>query len=1419
MKSPFKFLDSYNKEDRDIFFGRDQEITDLYRRVFENRMLLVYGVSGTGKSSLINCGLASRFDDSDWLPVYVRRGTNIIDSLTDAFNKQAISGLKKNLSVSEKLQSIYLDHFKPVYLIFDQFEELFIFGSAEEKSGFVRLIKEVVKSSTQCRILFIIREEFLAGITEFEYDLPEIFSNRFRVEKMKRANAISAIEGPCKVHKIETEEGFSEELIDKLCPAGNEIELTFLQIYLDKIFRIAVTEKTEEGKPEFSKELLDKAGNVSDLLGQFLEEQIKEMDDPNAGMSILKSFVSVRGTKRPMTESEILDSIGVFGIKMAEPDILKYLTKFVDLRILRERDETGHFELRHDSLGSKIYEKFSAIEKDIIEVRQFIENAFSVYEKRGKLISADDLKYIAPYEDKLYLNKSFEVFIDKSKNEITRTRRRIRTFAAISTVALIIVLSGFTFWALKERKNAVQKEGIANEEKLKANAARDNAIESDRKANASAKEAIEAMDKAKGSELRIKQEKELAVVKERKTRANNINYLSKEIVTQDPTIALGLAKYAMTLDSDNKAIPDNLMRIYSDNAFYKIFFRSDMGSICQISPDWTKIISANGRTARLTDLTGNNSQLFIGHLISGFPDNRKVHLVSRTGQDDITSVVFSPDGNSVLTGSLDKTAILWDLSGNILQIFKDHTDCIRSVAFSPDGKKILTGSQDFTARLWDLSGKTLQVFRGHKSDLNSVAFSPDGQTILTGSADSTARLWDLSGKPLQIFKGHTGSVSKVAFSPDGKTILTGSYDQTARLWDLSGKTLQILSGHTDYISSLVFSPGGKSILTGSADKTARLWDLQGNPLQIFSGHTDLVNSVAFSPDGNKIVTFSTDGTSRIWNITQIGYKILAGHKDYVKIATFSPDGKTVLTLSPGETARLWDLNGDCLQILRIISSSVTFSPDGKTLLTGFLVAQLMDLQGNFQQTFQGHNKQIFSVVFSPDGQNILTGSLDKTARLWDLHGKTLMTFNGHTETIRSVAFSPDSKTILTGSDDKTARLWDLYGKILQIFSGHNDYVNSVTFSPDGKTILTGSSDKTARLWDLHGNCRQVFSGHIEKVSSVAFSPDGKSILTGSFDKTARLWDLHGNTIQIFSSFKSSIYSVTFSPDGKTILTGSGDNTARLISIKTPLASFFEKNMCEELNVEQKLKYGIIQIHQLDKEKDSRKLIEGLKFCLSEIKEQKDIKTEYLNNAEILYNNLWNSIGNTEDRKSFISLGIDLFRLLPREYILDRIKKTNQFLLSSFTKEKLKDAFDFYSEECTYIDSVKTAMKLSESFIQISDKLLSIDTVARYSVSIDLASLSWQLLQNRKFKTSLDALTIAIKADSMNAYIYTTLPLALVLNNRFDEASRIYLKYYKGYMFDNFYRSNKLIYLDDIADLEKRGIAHPDFSKVKDLLKK
>jgi hypothetical protein len=82
-------------------------------------------------------------------------------------------------------------------------------------------------------------------------------------------------------------------------------------------------------------------------------------------------------------------------------------------------------------------------------------------------------------------------------------------------------------------------------------------------------------------------------------------------------------------------------------------------------------------------------------------------------------------------------------SGKQIRALEGHTDEIRSVAFSPDGRSVITGSSDKTARLWDVaSGKQIRAFEGHTSAIFSVAFSPGGRFVITGSWDTTTRLWD-----------------------------------------------------------------------------------------------------------------------------------------------------------------------------------------------------------------------------------------------------------------------------------------------------------------------------------------------------------------------------------------------------------------------------------------------------------------------------------------------------------------------------------------------------------------------------------------------------------------------------------------------------------------------------------------------------
>jgi WD40 repeat protein len=1419
IKSPFKFLDSYTIEDRNIFFGRDHEIAELYRRVFESKILLVYGVSGTGKSSLINCGLASRFDDSDWLPLYIRRGSNIIDSLNDAINKQAMTPLKKSQSVTDKLQSVYLDHFKPVYLLFDQFEEIFIFGNQEERSGFIKLIKDISDSNIQSRIIFILREEFLAGMTDFRSELTDIFNNCFRVEKMKSTNAISAVDGPCRVNNIEAEDGFAQELIDKLCPSGIEIELTYLQIYLDRIFRIAEAGKNADEKLKFSKGLLTKAGSVSDLLGQFLEEQIREFDNPDTGTAILKSFVSVQGTRRQMNESGINEAVKAFGKEISESDLIKYLTKFVDLRILRERDETGHFELRHDALAAKIYEKFTAIEKDIIEVRQFIENSCHNWQKRAVLLSSDDLNYIAPYESKLFLSKEQSGLIEKSKNELIRVKRRRRIITIAASITLLVVFAGFTIWALSERNKAFAQSHHSKLLMLIAKA--------------------------------------------------------KEANFSNPTKAIRYAQLAWKYDSTNVLSTQTLSDIFNSTdsgMFYTVSMshREYMNSAV-FSPDGKSILTASSdRTAKLWDLSGKCLATLSGHSSSVIsatfsPDGKYILTASdRTAKlwdlsgkcvttfsghsGEVNSAVFSSDGKSILTGSYDNTAKLWDLSGKCLATMLGHSDFVSSAVFSPDGKYILTGSEDKTAKIWDLSGKCLATLSGHSSEVYSAIFSPDGESILTASMDLTAKLWDLSGKCLTTLLGHSGDVNSAVFSPDGRLILTASNDNTAKLWDLSGKCLATLSGHSDYIYRAVFSSNGKSILTASEDKKAKLWDLSGKCVTTFSGHSlgvlsavfspdsksiltayedktakiwDLygkcpvtfsghsgnINSAIFSPDGKSILTASRDKTAKLWDLSGNCLVTFFGHSGYIRSALFSPDGKSILTASDDHTAKLWDLSGKCLATFSGYSGyvlSAVFSPDGNSILLPVSLdrtTKLWNLSGKSLVTFSGHSSFVWSAVFSPDGKSVLTASWDRTAKLWDLLGKCLVTLSGHLNYVKSAVFSPNGKSILTGSFDKTAKLWDLSGKCLITLSGHSDFVHSAVFSPDGKYILTASDDETAKLWDLSGKCLVTFSGHSSYLYSAVFSSDGKSILTISGDKTAKLWDLSGNCLVTLSSRTGSINSAVFSPDGKYILIA-GDNIAKLWLMPSSISEWLRTAKIGLLSPADKAEIDDLDDFRLNQQSDNVSFITDYANWYLSTHDTARALSLYKRALELNPMSIDKKIiGDIYRKQHKKAEYLELYKGNPGAIIKDDLS----VLRDTSSAKNYTGKYNFNSEKA----------KLYEQLLKLDSSLENkINTAWNYN------DVGWYGLLSGKYNEALNAILRGIELDPLNETLYTNLPLCYIFTSQYDIAKSIYLEFKnKPWTSDNRAKTFKEVFLSDITTLEKAGITHPDFERIKELLKK
>ena len=242
---------------------------------------------------------------------------------------------------------------------------------------------------------------------------------------------------------------------------------------------------------------------------------------------------------------------------------------------------------------------------------------------------------------------------------------------------------------------------------------------------------------------------------------------------------------------------------------------------------------------------------------------------TRLGKGGISEIAYSPDGTRLAVASSIGIWIYDAQTGEALDLLTGHTWDVTSVAFSPDGQTLASGSYDATIRLWDANtGRNIHTLTGHTDWVRSVAFAPDGQTLASGS-DDTIRLWDAhTGRNIRTLTGHTANVSSVAFSPDANTIASGSSDDTIRLWDANtGRHLRTLTGHTNWVESIAFSPDANTIASGSWDQTLRLWDANtGRHLRTLTGHTSWVRSVAFSPHANTIASGSSDGTVLLWEL-------------------------------------------------------------------------------------------------------------------------------------------------------------------------------------------------------------------------------------------------------------------------------------------------------------------------------------------------------------------------------------------------------------------------------------------------------------------------------------------------------------------------------------------------------------------------
>jgi len=564
----------------------------------------------------------------------------------------------------------------------------------------------------------------------------------------------------------------------------------------------------------------------------------------------------------------------------------------------------------------------------------------------------------------------------------------------------------------------------------------------------------------------------------------------------------------------------------------------------------------------------------------------------------VTAVAFSPDGKEIATACRFPNLVqLWDpATGQEVATLLSANSQVRSVVYAPDGKTLVAGHWDHTVRVWDRATRQLrwELRDGDLDKVYSLAITPDS-SILAALAPTGVQLWDLrTSNPLRLLKsgsgagnlaicpngrllavplyqsqifgihlwdlesfvevatlrGHTELVSSLAFAPDGHTLASSSDDGTVRLWDVSVWQAAAPPGHAGTVVAATFSPDGRTIATAGADGAVWLWDgATGQPRTRLAKHTAGFRALAFSRDSQRLAGGDVNGKLFVWDIAN-GQEVAAwAGRSTVYGLAFLPDGRT-LAATEDTNVTLWDVDThNFLLGLKAQKGHVfalDISRDGRLLaFAGTVhVVHLWDLEAKKDAGQLRADADLYTVCFAPDGRSLAAAGVGGTVIVWDR--KTLkerLRFRATEAVVRQLAFSPDSQLIATAGDGPTVKLCEAAtGRTRTTLSGHVNYGNwsvaSLAFSPDGRSLVTGGGDHSVLLWDVATGKDRAYLGH-DYLRALAYAPDGKTLAYTDY-KTVKLRDLaSGQERSLRGEHASVVRTLAFSRDGRLLASGGG----------------------------------------------------------------------------------------------------------------------------------------------------------------------------------------------------------------------------------------------------------------------------------------
>ncbi|MCA1633680.1 MAG: protein kinase [Acidobacteria bacterium] len=1029
----FRGLLPFQEADRGRFYGRETDTLTLFELVAHDlfRFGVLFGESGSGKTSLLKAGLAPKLWEEGYAPIYCRSYRDPLAALAEECRRRSRVELREGEAHVDYLGRVYRELGATLVLVFDQFEEFFInFKTQSEREPLISFVAACHDArDLPAKFLFAMRSDFLYLINaEFAGRIPEplLSTKLYHLRNFGEAEAAEIIDRSARRARLPFEEGFSRQVARDLA-AGDTVLPSELQIVGERL----------QSRRIFNLQDYRRAGGKEQLVHGFLEDVINASGDRAGAQLILRGLISDENTRLTLTLEEIArrtqrDRETVAGI----------LRLFAGARLVREMqdEEPWRYELMHEYLIEKINQITGKVMDHTQRANRLLRQYAANYtlDKRAR-VPAGELWFIRRYADTERGERERELLRKSFRRGVVRASALVLLLfaAATAAAAMLSVSEEWEGVRLSDGHTAAARQAVFSPDgRLLVSVGEDAQVivwdfaRRERLATLDGHaEIVNCVAFSPDGKWFVTGGDDQTLIVWNTARLESVKVL-REHTAKVVAVAFspdGRLLASMALDPSPSS-EDGLGRtVLWDVERWEKVRELPYGEFTHANIQFT----ADGR--RLVFVRGETWDVLTGRRVADYLDA------------DWGGSWFSLSADERRFAAINGTGdvVMWDWRGRKLESeHHSHQDHGRAAVFSPDGRILATGAEDII--LWDAATQTKIVRLEHTSIVWGLNFSPDGRWLVSTHGDGSILQWDVAERQrVANFNEHSAPVRAVAFSADGRRLASGSEDRSIIIWDAErGRKEAVLSGHKTRVTAVAFSPDGRRLASTDQDGVVALWDTEHRaaPLwthqYLYQGKYPSANyCIAISPDGRWVVNTSGVFDSRdgrqVLDILSLEGEDMAGS---IYALDFSGDGRRMVSVSDKGWSILWDAEN----------------------------WRRLDSLGGSKMT-------LVAVGLSPDGGWMVTGEDQGAVRLWGTGPLRQEGVIGqHPARVKSVAFSPDGRRVASASDDHTVALWDVRARKLAARIGtHAAPVLSVVFSPDGRRLASGEHDNSVRVYTRH----------------------------------------------------------------------------------------------------------------------------------------------------------------------------------------------------------------------------------------------------------------------------------------------------------------------------------------------------------------